>query len=293
MGYIIYMDVYFFLNFFMNMLLLCMLYRADGKRYISINVRKIRKMVLGAVSGGILSCLMVPVFGKITFWARLFLVNGIIGYLMIWIAFDYKTFRQRIQAVVRLSLLEIMISGILNMGIKERIFLQKQTSFLSVAGTGVFAVLIMGRVLYCYRKESVIQSHLYEVKLIHRGKYFQGTGLLDTGNHLRDPVSGKAVVISTFPVMEGLLGKKTVDGIARFETLNGEETEPFIKWIPFHSIGKKNGFMPAIVLDEMVIYQEGSPQISKNVLVGIVGEELSAEGKYQIILHEAYIETIK
>lgn len=282
MGYIIYIDVYFFVNFLMNGLLLWLLRKVDGKGRTPIKAKETLKMTLGALAGGILSCLMVPVFQKMSFLLRFFLVHGVLAYLMIWITFDYKSVKQRLKAVMRLSLLEIILSGILNMLMNEGIFFQRTVSgsevleknnMISIVGTGAFTVLILGRILLYYQKENYVHSHLYEIKLVHKGNSCEGVGLLDTGNHLKDPISGKAVVIGTFKVVEGLFG-----------------TEAGIRWIPYHSLGKKNGGMPGVIVDEMIIYQEGKPQVSKKVLVGIVKEELSVEGKYQFILHEEYME---
>lgn len=303
MNYIIYVDVYFFVNFFMNSLLLSLLYCSSKKGKKALAGKIIGKIALGAFTGGILSSVVMILVPEISFIARLLPVNGITGYLMIWIAFDYKGIEQRMQALGRLWLLEMILSGILTMILKENSFLAKEVkeeisgenlNFLTVAGTAFFAVLVLKEILNYYLREKYIQSHLYAVEMRHKGRCYAGTGLLDTGNSLREPISGKAVVIAQFQTMERLLGKEDILTVRHFGK-TGEETSEqnsscLVRWIPYHSLGKKNGFMPGVIIDEMAVYQEGKEQICKNVLIGIVEEELSEKELYQFILHEEYIE---
>ncbi len=283
----------------MNGLFLFLLWWAEGKEKITIKRREVLKIVLSAFIGGMLSCFVMITFQEISFIPRFFIIHGILGYLMIWTAFDYKSVRQRLKALIKLNLIEIIISGILNMVMSEENFLEAKNtgiqavenkSIYKTVGIGVFAAVVLGRIFCSYQRERYTRSHLYPLKLYYNGKSCEGVGLLDTGNHLRDPVSQRPVIIASLKAVRSLFGEELLAFIANLGKMQEEETPYMIKWIPYHSLGKKNGFMPGIIIDGMTVYQEGKELISKKVLIGIIEEELSEEGLYQFILHEEYME---
>lgn len=301
MNYIIYIDVYFFVNFFMNGLLLCLLKWSEGKSRTPLKGKSVGRMMLGAFVGGILSCLIMVLFSKISFIMRFLVVNGIIGYLMVWIAFDYRNVKSRFLAVGRLYLLEIILSGILNLFLRQKenfycstynIEKQEEMGILPVAATSLFAAIVLREAFGNYKKERQICNHLYVVKMYHKENCYEGVGLLDTGNHLREPITGKAVIIVQLMVAEKLLGQKEALRIMDFGKGEVLENMPenSMKWIPYHSLGNQHGFMPGVVIDKMVICQGEKEQICEKVLIGIMEEELSKEQLYQLILHEEYIE---
>lgn len=101
--------------------------------------------------------------------------------------------------------------------------------------------------------------------------------LIDTGNSLKEPISGKPVSV--------------IEEDA-FRKLQEVKIEEKLKMIPYHSIGKNNGMLEGYEIPEMIIEsEEGSIQWQK-VIVGISKNRISASGKYQMILHpDLYNET--
>ena len=104
--------------------------------------------------------------------------------------------------------------------------------------------------------------------------YFQGgvqkvRGMIDTGNGLRDPVSGLPVSI---------IDRRTADKL-----LHGEITVG-IRYIPYQTIGKKEGVLPIFRIDELRIYGEKECHIDAP-LIAISEEEISAGGEYEMILN--------
>lgn len=94
--------------------------------------------------------------------------------------------------------------------------------------------------------------------------------LIDTGNSLRELISGKPVSVIDREV---------------FDCLSGVKLQEKLKMIPYHSIGKRNGMLEGYEIPEMIIESEEGSIRWQKVIVGISEEKVSANGNYQMILH--------
>ena len=57
-----------------------------------------------------------------------------------------------------------------------------------------------------------------------------------------------------------------------------------VRYVPYHSIGKKEGVLIALAIDRMCVHKENACWIQKP-LIGVSEEMISAEGEYQMILN--------
>lgn len=116
---------------------------------------------------------------------------------------------------------------------------------------------------------TVRSRHLYQVELQFGEKKQTVTAFLDTGNHLTEPVSGKPVSILWGGAAEELLAES--EGVF---------------CIPFHSVGRENGILPAVRADRMEIQMDGWRQIVERPYIAISEHPLSQNGSYQMLLNE-------
>ena len=107
------------------------------------------------------------------------------------------------------------------------------------------------------------------VELYLGSEKYQIKGMIDTGNGLRDPISGRPV---------NILDRQTA------RKLFGEEDLKDVRYIPYQSIGKKAGVLPAVQLERMCILKDTECWVD-NPLIGISEEKVSAEGEYEMILN--------
>ena len=118
-----------------------------------------------------------------------------------------------------------------------------------------------------FRRE---RQRLYPVTISFRGRSVRTRGLIDTGNALRDPVFGKPVSV--------------LDPELQLELLGAEP--PLFYPVPFHSIGKENGLLPAFYADFLQIETEDGPVLrTERPLLGVTKEPLSSKNEYDILLH--------
>lgn len=94
--------------------------------------------------------------------------------------------------------------------------------------------------------------------------------LIDTGNSLREPISGKPVIIMDLEVWEAMPELRVAEKL---------------KLIPYHSIGKAHGMMEGYEIPELVIEQGDVRLEWQKVIAGMSQTRIAADGRYQVILH--------
>lgn len=144
----------------------------------------------------------------------------------------------------------------------------RQVNGFLVLGAGIIAYFAVS--WWIGQMKRARKNHYYEVKLLGYGNEITLKALSDTGNSLKEPISGKPVSV----VEEGLL-----------EQLKDVKLPERFRAIPYHSVGKDNGIMEGYEIPELVIEGDKGKIRWQKVIVGISKTRISASGKYQMILH--------
>lgn len=101
---------------------------------------------------------------------------------------------------------------------------------------------------------------LIPLTVTYGGKTVCLTALMDTGNALRDPISGKRVIVVDQDVAMELLGLGRQALELPLQTLEAEKI-PGLRLIPYHSIGCPSGMLLGLKMDEVKIGGETVDQI--------------------------------
>ena len=123
-----------------------------------------------------------------------------------------------------------------------------------------------------------ISGNLYDISLEFGEKKLRLKVLLDTGNQLYEPVHGRPVTI---------IEKSAMDEI--FEDTDWREKTGDILSVSFHTVGKENGRLKALVADTAIICQENKVWQYVNAVIGIYPGRFSQAGEYRGILHPAML----
>lgn len=126
-------------------------------------------------------------------------------------------------------------------------------------------------VLHRRRSEESCRVTLYGAD----GRSVQVEGLVDTGNSLKEPISGRPVAV---------LEKKV------WEELYPTEAPPGMRVIPYHSVGKSAGILTGYPVKSMEIELGGIRRICEDVYIAIWQERLSETGAYGILLQPSMFE---
>ena len=137
------------------------------------------------------------------------------------------------------------------------------------SGAGVCLLCAIG-----FRNKLGVQSFV-PVELKYGEKKMRLTALQDTGNTLRDPVTGNDVLIVGADVAQKLIGLTRSQLRSPVEFL---DAMPGLRLIPYRTVGQGSGFLLALRLSEVKI---GNQQ--RNTLVAFAPEGLHSEGAYQAL----------
>lgn len=306
----VYIDVIFLINFIMDMILLQIV-----KKILKCSSGKFR--IIGGAAIGAGGACILAVVPNINGLVQFLIAHVFICTAMICIAYHQVNWKARIKAVIVLYITTFFLGGVMNslyyyskLGyyfrelIDGKLFQNRNKTYFAFAIlVGFTAVHIFIETLRSFRGGDL---ELYPADFFYGDKSVRIVGLLDTGNSLYDPIYGKPVLIAEFSALAPLLSVRqsnmlqvlldTVEGNVSATNKNEASLESSINYdddedrlnimmIPYHSIGKKNGMLPAIVLNRVVIW-DGEEQIcNEKVLTAVSGNRLSRQSEYQVILH--------
>lgn len=255
MYYELYIDIFFLVNFMMDHMILML-----AGRMLTCSVTHGR-VCLGAAAGAFLTCVIIMIPAAYAS-VRFILFHSIVPAAMIKIGLKIRWDRSFLKAYILLYISTCIIGGVFGL---FQPYLRVGSIFFALAllsfwiSKGIWNVIrYMAR-----RKECRCEVVLYKGSCILRVP-----AIIDTGNTLRDPVSGDPV-----SVLDHKTGR---------ELMNREQSEP-IRYIPYHSIGREQGVMPVFRPDQMIVCGEDEKVITRP-LVAVCEENMTADD-YKMILH--------
>lgn len=230
------------------------------------------RLLGGAAIGAAMACVVIivpnlPVVIKLTF-----AYIGI-SYCMVRITFSLKKWKMVVRGTSYLYFFTFLLGGVMQWFQKKISFMREmKLQWFGIAVLGYFAVLI---VVWEMNKRKSRQENTYrDVYLKINDKEIKLLGLIDTGNGLIEPISGKPVSVISKRVIEQ-------------EKITFSEEN--LRVIPYHSIGKGKGYLIGHEIDEMIICTEERDVVVKNAILGISEEEISSRNSYEMILHHELI----
>jgi stage II sporulation protein GA (sporulation sigma-E factor processing peptidase) len=244
------------------------------------------KMLLAASIGGSFSVLVVIMgVGRISFF--LFILYLIVGGTLLRLAFGKVSWREAILNNLLFFLLCNLVSGVLIY--TSGIF---GGSGMSMSKLLIVSILILfgtykGMPYLTVKYHTLKYS--YPVQIEYHGKSITGMGYLDTGNQLREPLSGCPVAVIGFRFVSELFSKEEIDLINQYPNGDGTEKKVFLHYIPFHSVGTEKGFLLGFKADRLKIGRDGNARIVSEPWLGIYQHEISSKGEYEMLLHEEFI----
>lgn len=95
-------------------------------------------------------------------------------------------------------------------------------------------------------------QHYVTVQICHRGKAVSFMALVDTGNTLRDPVSGEAVLIVDADIAWRLISLDVYQLAHPIETISAG-VYPGLRLIPYQSVGQPSGMLLGMRAEKLLI----------------------------------------
>ena len=151
------------------------------------------------------------------------------------------------------------------------------------------AVFAVRQAVILIRRKAMTKAEHTKVCLKVSGRSAAFTALVDTGHSLREPISGKPVIIAEFAVLKTLLP----DEIKRLFNEKGERdlekaASAFaevgfanrLRLLPYSTIGERGGLLVGFRPDEALVDTDRP----REVIIGVFNGKLSPEGEYQALI---------
>ena len=281
MKYVIYMDVFFVINFFMDLLILVI-----AGKFIKPQTTILR-CILAALAGTTLTCIITVTSFKPVVIQKIF-TYLIIPSVMAVTGYRVSGFKAYIRVIAVMYGVTFAMSGAVNglyyftdagFYLKNLLSLKYLKGvnivvFIFITVTAYFITCFLCRYIKSKMNMRLRENDIYEVTLSFRGKTVKLNGLYDSGNSLAEPIEGTPVHIAEYNGIRELL-----EGV--------EVSDAKIRLVPYKSIGMRMGVLKAVELDMAHIEIDGEYIEINKVLIGIYEGSLSGTGAYQMILNRS------
>lgn len=234
-----------------------------------------RRIWLGAAVGAGMSCLglALPVF---TVGVRLFLSAVPVSMCMMCLTYRIYGVRRLFKASLVMASAGFFLGGVM-------IWILNRLRFVLRGNGGLFLTLTTGALSYLIlrfllmrlmrKREENLRTVRFYVPALRQEVRVRA--LVDTGNHLTDPISGAPVSI---------ISRKTA------RCLESCLLQDKFHAIPFRSVGKDRGILCAYELPEIAIEEAGYMLKRDHVIVAVCDAGISEKSEYQMILHPGLLE---
>lgn len=273
----VYIDVLFMVNFMINVLII------EGTGIIMCVDTKWYKSLISAMVGALYAVLVF--FPGLSFIQSM-AMKIILSAVLVWLAFGFKSrmhflkmwgsfylasfiFGGSIIAIMSTTSIGGKLGAVYSNG---EIYFNLPWRWVMVSALGTYAlVLYFGHV----RKKRVAKEAITRNLTIYiNGKSVETKAIIDTGNSLFDPITGVPVIVCEHNTLKKIVPKGMEDmwnaGLK-------------VRLIPFSSIGKEDGMMPAVIPD----YVKIDGYEAKKCIIGITESTLSASREYHALLNPA------
>lgn len=281
----IYVDIVLLENLCMNYIILF------GTAYImKIKVKHIR-ILLASLIGAVYAVLAYA--GVFPIYANL-ITKIILSICMTYIAFNPKKLKGLIKELLLFYLVSFSLGGcafaLLYIVRPQDIFMKDGVYI----GTYPLKIALLGGItgfVITYIAIKIVKTRINKNEIIYKAvikieeQEQEINVLLDTGNMLKDPISGDSVIMVEKNRLYKIVPKELLDNMNKF--LGGEfenkeilEYKKRIRFIPFTSVGKQNGMLLGIKADLVKIITDVDEIINEKAIIGVYEKTFSKSGKY-------------
>lgn len=244
----IYLDVILMENICMNYIILF----ATGL-ILKVNIKQIR-VIISSLLGGVYAILsfapILEIYSNVLF-------KIIMSIIMVYIAFNAKNIKTLIKQVILFYLVSFAFGGcafFLLYFIRPQDILMRNgyltgTYPIKIALLGGIVGFVIVNIAFKIVKAKISKKDMFcDIEIYFRGKSASIRAMIDTGNLLKEPISGMPVIVVEKQELEDIISRKIIENLNII--LTGGDTEvvleeakeylPKFRVVPFSSLGKQN-----------------------------------------------------
>ena len=289
----VYLDIVFLENILMNYIIIF----ATGVT-LKNECKKMRifiASVIGATYTIIMYLNIIPIYSN-------FIMKFILSITITYIAFRPKTFKKIIKNLVIFYLVSFVFGGCVfalmyflkpqMAQIRNGVFVGAYPIKVALIGGAISFVII--QISFKLVKTRLSKKDMiYDVEVSIDNKTIKIKALLDTGNLLKDPITGYPVIVVERTSLKNIIPGEILNNLEKIiggdinELINNKKFNKTIsrfRMIPFSSLGKQNGLLLGIKPDSVNIILDEKTERINNVIVGIYDKSFTKNGAYTAIL---------
>ncbi len=288
----IYLDVVLLENLCMNYIILF------ATAYIMKLKMKQLRLIFSSLLGSIYAIVsyleILPVYSN-------FGVKILLSVLMVYIAYNPKGIKSLSKQLIIFYLTSFAFGGCafaLLYFVRPQDILMKNGVYIGtypikIALLGGIIGFIITYIAFCIVKTKIKKKDMiYNLTVKLDGKEIYLKAMLDTGNLLKEPITGMPVIVIQKSELYSVITEKVLDNIEKLiggesEDITSQIEEEYLtkfRVIPFSSIGKQNGLMLGLKADEVIIEKEEEQEKRNDVIIGIFPWSLSKNNAYTALI---------
>ena len=289
----IYLDIVFFENVLMNFIIIY----ATGV-VVKCIIKK-RKVIIASCIGALYTVLMymdiIPIYSNV-------IMKIILSFALIYVAFTPKSLKQLLKYMLIFYLVTFVFGGCVfalmyflepqMVQLKNGVFVGAYPLKIAVIG-GIIAFIVVQISFKVVKFKLSKKDMIYNIEVSINGLSVNIKALLDTGNLLKDPITGFPVIVIERNKLYSVIPEQILNNIDKIiggetdELIQNEEFLNYIskfRMIPFSSLGKQNGLLLGIKADSIKIILDERKENVSNVIIGIYDKSFTKNGMYSGIL---------
>lgn len=228
------------------------------------------------------------------------IIKTILSVIIIYVAFNPQNIKKMCKQLIIFYVTTFTFGGIatyLIYVLKPQNIIIKNGMYV---GTYVLKVIFIGAIIgtiilfiaFKQVKNKITKKDMIcKIKIKINGKEKTLDAMVDTGNMLKEPITGIPVAVVERTSLYDLLPKEILNNTESI--LGGDfknipedikrEYIPKLKIIPFASLGKQNGMLVGIKPEKIEIINEQTEE-NKNAIIGIYNKSLTKKGEYNALI---------
>ena len=292
----VYIDLIFLENIFMNSIIIF------GTGIILKKETKILRILAGSILGAVYACLYY--ITNLEIYSNIIL-KLLLSFAMVYISFNSKSIKNFLKELLIFYLTSFTFGGVtfalLYFISPGDILFQNGTlvgiyplKMILIGGLIGFIIIVLS--FKTIKNKIARRDMTCTIDIQIEGKKENIKAIIDTGNFLKEPITGKSVIIVEKESVKNIISENILNNLE--EIINGsmqveEKYLSKIKLIPFSALGVENGLLLGIKPDSVNINYQDKQIEEKNVIVGLYSRKLSKSNRYNALVGLDIIENIK
>ena len=286
----VYVDVVFMENLFMNYIIL---FATAVINKVDI---KLIRILLSSILGSIYA---VVSYTDILSNSTGIIIKILLSIAMIYIAFKPEGVKKFIKQLLIFYLATFTFGGVAfallyfvrpgEILIENGIYIGTYPIKIALLG-GIVGFVIITIAFNLIKGKLSKNDMLCNISVYINGKRKDMTSMIDTGNLLKEPITGMPVIIVEKGELEDIIPIEILDNIEKI--INGEveninNIEEYInkfRVIPFNSLGKQNGLLLGIKADKVIVNYDENKIEKNNIIIGIYEKKLCKNNTYKALI---------